>query len=227
MRVLEHVLALRAVDARTRGPPWAARPRRRCRRRRSATAGRRRRPGADPGRGVEGRDPGTRRRAAARPACPAGSARPRARPPGTGGRTPCSRRRRRRSSGGSGLRRAARPAPSRRRRSCSRRPRGRWRPRRAAPAISTIGTPHSPNPPTASGGAVGDVGDGLGGGGDDFVHAQNSSDPPAHQRRGEVPLASMAGVGPLAQAPIRHDDESAEKNSDVIRTIRLRGPPDR
>ena len=112
-------------------------------------AGRPRRPGCR--RRSRCRTPGSpsRRRASARPACPAGSARPRARRRGTAARTPCSPPRRRRPSGASASRRAAGRGPSRRRRSCSRPPRGRSRPLEQR-LDQHRRDPAQPEPPTAS-----------------------------------------------------------------------------
>ena len=77
MPLLEDVV--RAPSTRTRGSPSAGERARPCRRRRTATAARPRRPGCRPRRGCRTRGSRPRRRAAARRACPAGSARPRAR----------------------------------------------------------------------------------------------------------------------------------------------------
>ena len=161
------------------GPPSRRRPsrsRRRCRAR-GRTRGRRSSsspcPAATsvptPGGRVEAGDARAARRASARRACPAARARPRARPTGTGARTRRSLRRRRRPSCGSGGARRSSPRPQSSTPQLFETTVRSWTPRRTRAAIRFSGIPQRPKPADDEGRAVGDVPDGLVGGGDDLL----------------------------------------------------------
>ena len=119
---------------------------------------------------VEARGCRRHRRAAARPACPAGSARPRARRRGTAARTPCSRRR------SELIVCAMRPAPSRMPSPKSSTPQlfeTTVRPSAPCSGSAAISSGDAAEAEAADGerGAGRDVGDGLAGGRHDLVHA--------------------------------------------------------
>ncbi len=96
-------------------------------RRHTARACRPLRPGSRHRCGCRTRRSRNLRRASARPAFPAASARPPARPRGTGARTPCSRRRRTQPRASAARRSATARGPNHRPRRCWRRPQGHRR----------------------------------------------------------------------------------------------------
>ena len=132
--------------------------------------------------------------------------------------------------------------PSRPRRSCSRRRSRSLAPCSSRASIRTTGCPQRPNPPTASDGAVRDVGDRLRGRRHDLVHVSSPrrldpTDPPAAARRcrqlGQHPLrhgqGAVGGGHPgvhggvhqhladlLARHPVRHGAAHVQRELVVV-----------